>query len=77
MKQRELTPLEQILEDTLLNAEGRVWDSMLEVAALKDDIEQMQEFIPRLDAIYKTLINAKLEMAKIRIDMDKLKSKRK
>lgn len=77
MKKRELTPLEQILENTLLDAEERVWDSMLEVAALKDDIEQLQEFIPRLDAIYKTLIGAKVEMATIRIDMDKRKSKSK
>lgn len=77
MKQRQLTPIKQILEDTLLSAEHRVWDSMLEVADLKDDIEQLQEFIPRLDAAYKALIGAKLEMAQIRIEMDKRKRKNK
>lgn len=76
-RERQLTPMEQILEDTLLNAEGQIWDTLLEVAALKDDIERLQEFIPRLDAVYKTLIGAKLEMATIRIDMDKRKNKKK
>lgn len=77
MKKRELTPLEQILENTLLNAEKRMWDSLTEVLALEEDIAGLIEFLPRIKAISQKLAGLQVEMAKIRIDMDKRKSKRK
>lgn len=77
MKKRELAPLEQILENTLLNAEGRMWDSMTEVGVLKRDIASLTEFLPRLEAIYQKLAGIQVDMATIRIDMDKRNKKRK
>lgn len=77
MKKRELTPLEQILEDTLLNAENRMWDSLTAIGGVKEDIASLQEFLPRLEAIYKKLAGIQIDMAMIRIDMEKRKNKKK
>lgn len=70
MKQRQLTPLEQILENTLLNAEKRMWDSLTEVMILEEDIAGLIEFLPRIKAIGEKLAGLQVEMAMIRIDMD-------
>lgn len=77
MKQRELTPLEQILNDTMLSAERRMWDSLTEVLTLEKDIVALTEFLPRIKAISQKLASLQIDMATIRIDMDKRKSKRK
>lgn len=76
-RERQLTPMEQILNDTMLNAECRMWDSLTEVCALEEDIASLQEFLPRIRAIRNKLVELKVEMAAIRIDMDKRKSKKK
>lgn len=77
MAKRQLTPLEQILNDTLLSAEKRMWDSLTQVLTLESDIEALVEFLPRIKAIGEKLASLQIEMAMIRIDMDKRKSKRK
>lgn len=77
MKQRELTPLEQILNDTLENAEKRMWNSLTEVMALEEDIASLQEFLPRIKDISQKLASLQIDMATIRIDMDRRKSKKK
>lgn len=76
MKQRELTPLEQILNDTMLSTEKRMWDSLTEVMALEEDIAGLIEFLPRIKAISRKLAGLQVEMATIRIDMDKRKRKK-
>ena len=52
-----------------------MWDSMTEVGRLKEDIALLTEYLPRLEAIYHELAGIQIEMASIRIDMDKRKSK--
>lgn len=77
MKKKQLTPLEQILNDTMLNTEKRMWDSLTEVLALENDIAGLIEFLPRIKAISQKIACIQVEMASIRIDMDKRKSKKK
>lgn len=76
MKERELTPLEQILEEVICNAEKRMWDSLTEVIGLKEDIAILTEFLPRLETLSKKLASLQVDMATIRIDMKKRKSKK-
>ena len=77
MKKRELTPLEQILNDTLENAEKRMWDLLAEVMTLEDDIASLQEYLPRIKDIRQKLVSLQIDLATIRIDMDRRKSKKK
>lgn len=77
MKKHELTPLEQILNDTMLSTERRMWDSLTEVLTLEKDIEALTEFLPRIKAISQELASLQVEMASIRIDMEKRKPNKK